>query len=98
MAAMITIAPVRGSEVSGVQVEATHRLLGDTVTHSWRAKEHGAAWIVSTMAYQAAGLREQLRIIWEGEPAEVQWWSPMPAPDAVNVPAQLCAAGGSMAT
>jgi hypothetical protein len=83
MAVMITIEPVRGSEVSGTQVEVTHRLLRPTVTHSWQTEKRGAVWIINVTPDQAAGLRDQLRIIWESEAVEVQWWPTLPVPRTV---------------
>jgi hypothetical protein len=85
MAATVMIT-VKQAGLDTGKADLTARMLGVRVIHGWRDDKAGAAWIIEATA-DSTGLREQLRIIWEGSTANVEWWSPMPGPNAIYVPA-----------
>jgi hypothetical protein len=55
------------------------------VVGAWLTGDQGGAWVISLPAGRVDGLKEQLRIIWAGQPVEVLWRPHIPAPTLLNV-------------
>jgi hypothetical protein len=79
MAAMITV------EQAGLDIgkaDLTSRILGRRVLYGWRDEGAGAVWVIEAPA-DSTGVREELKNLWAGGAAKVQWWSALPVPNTI---------------